>query len=258
MKYQYNLQIPNFTVDKIDIFDVSRQKGFKNPFPHGRGKHGFIYTVSGRICDVFAQGKEKKIYVGKGELIFIPKHCVYTGIYAEENTEIKIVQFDITSGQLPDYLKEPVKLDIPRAGELMDAFFEPIENNITNHPFYNMFCFYRLLWQVDECYSRIPAKYKKLQSALSEMNVNFQKNYPVSFYAGLCDMSEVSFRRLLREYTGLSPIEYRNDIRLEAARNKLQSGEYNVSETATLCGFTNLSFFIRLYKKKFGHTPKHE
>ena len=45
---------------------------------------------------------------------------------------------------------------------------------------------------------------------------------------------------------------------LNSARSKLQSGEYNVSEAASLCGFTNLSFFIRLYKKKFGHTPKQE
>jgi AraC-like DNA-binding protein len=38
----------------------------------------------------------------------------------------------------------------------------------------------------------------------------------------------------------------------------LQSGEYNVSEAAFESGFTNLSFFIRLYKKKYGHTPKQD
>jgi len=71
-------------------------------------------------------------------------------------------------------------------------------------------------------------------------------------------MSEVNFRRLFREYRNQSPIEYRNELRLQNAQIKLQSGEYNVSETAQLCGFSNLSFFIRLYKKKYGHTPKQE
>ena len=52
--------------------------------------------------------------------------------------------------------------------------------------------------------------------------------------------------------------DYRNDIRLTHARSKLQSGEYNVSEAAFDSGFSNLSFFIRLYKKKYGHTPKNE
>ena len=30
----------------------------------------------------------------------------------------------------------------------------------------------------------------------------------------LCDMSEVNFRRLFHKYTGKSPIQHRNDIRL--------------------------------------------
>ena len=71
-------------------------------------------------------------------------------------------------------------------------------------------------------------------------------------------MSEANFRRLFREFLGVSPIDYRNDIRLTHAKNKRQSGEYNVSEAAYKSGFTNLSFFIRLYKKKYGHTPKNE
>ena len=66
------------------------------------------------------------------------------------------------------------------------------------------------------------------------------------------------YNDIIAKYTGCSPIEYRNDLRLAGARGKLRSGEYNVSEAAELCGFTNLSFFIRLYKKKYGHTPKKE
>ena len=91
-----------------------------------------------------------------------------------------------------------------------------------------------------------------------EISENWQKNDSIAHYAELCDMSEVHFRRLFGEYMQMSPVEYRNSIRLANAKSKLQSGEYNVSETAELCGFSNLSFFIRLYKKKYGHTPKKE
>ena len=101
-------------------------------------------------------------------------------------------------------------------------------------------------------------KYKKLQPALTEMIECYNENKKVSYYAELCDMSEANFRRLFREYMGISPIDYRNDIRLIHAKNKLQSGEYNVSEAAYESGFSNLSFFIRLYKKKYGYTPKNE
>lgn len=258
MKYQYNLQEPNFTVENIDIQNVSRPKDFKHSFRSGRIKHGFIYTVSGRMCDVFHTGEKESIYVDAGELIFIPKNCIYTGIYLEDNTEIKIVQFDLADGEIPSYLASPVKIELPNAGELMEAFFQPTENHSSGHPFYYLSCLYKLLWQIDESYSKIPTKYKKLQSALSEIAEYWDKNETVGYYASLCDMSEVNFRRLFREYTGMSPIDYRNDLRLKNARAMLGSGEYNVSEAAEASGFSNLSFFIRLYKKKFGYTPKKE
>lgn len=258
MKYQYKLKEPNFTVENIDIQNVSRPKDYKHTFRNGRTKHGFIYTVSGKMQDVFQEKEHGDICTNAGELIFIPKGTVYTGIYLEENTEIKIIQFDLSGGVLPAYLSSPVKIDLPKASELVEAFFRPSENRTSGHPFYYLSCLYNLLWQIDESYSKIPAKFKNLQAALSEIAEHWHEPRSVAYYAKLCNMSEVNFRRLFKEYTGLSPIDYRNDIRLTNAKNKLQSGEYNVSEVAEQCGFSNLSFFIRLYKKKYGHTPKKE
>jgi len=258
MKYQYQLKEPQFRVENIDIQNVSRPKDYKHTFRNGRLKHGFIYTVSGKMRDVFQEKDRRDLCVSAGELIFIPKNTVYTGIYLEENTEIKIVQFDLSGGILPDYLSAPVKIDLPKAGELIEAFFRPSENRTSGHPFYYLSCLYDLLWQIDESNSKIPAKFKSLQAALSEVTEHWNESRSVADYAKLCNMSEVNFRRLFKEYTGLSPIDYRNDLRLSNARSKLQSGEFNVSEAAELCGFSNLSFFIRLYKKKYGHTPKKE
>ena len=210
------------------------------------------------MLDSFQSHNKIDLCANKGDLIFVPKGSVYTGMYTEDNTKIKIVQFDLVSGELPEYLSEPKKIDIPHAYELIDAFFQPVEDHVSHHAFYYLSCLYELLWKMDESCVKLPKKYRKLQPALSEISENWRKNEKVTYYADLCDMSEVNFRRLFKEYTGLSPINYRNDLRLTHARNKLQSGEYNVSEAAYESGFTNLSFFIRLYKKKYGHTPKNE
>ncbi len=258
MKFRYDLKDPLFRVGDIDIQNVSRPKNYKHTFRNGRDKHGFIYVVSGEMRYIFHANEKNDFYICTGDLIFVPKSTVYTGMYLSENTEIKVVQFDIVSGNLPDYLSAPVKIDLPRAGELIEAFFKPMEDHTTNHPFYYFSRLYELLWQIDESELRLPAKYKKLRAALSEITQNWNRNEPVKYYAELCNMSEVNFRRLFKEYTGRSPIDYRNDLRLSNARSKLQSGEYNVSEVAELCGFSNLSFFIRQYKMKYGYTPKKE
>lgn len=254
MRYENNLQAPNFTVKNIDILNVSRPKDYKYSHRKGRTKHGFVYTVRGMMRDSFFANGETHIDVKAGELVFIPQNCAYTGTYLEEDTEIKIVQFDLADGVLPEYLSYPHKIPLPEAEERINAFFRPGNN----HPFYYLSCLYRLLWQIDEAYSRPPSGYKKLQPALAEIAANYAQNRPINDYAALCGMSEVNFRRLFHKYTGRSPIQYRNDIRLENARIMLQSGQYNVSEAAEACGFSNLSFFIRLYKKKFGYTPKKE
>ena len=256
MKLQYYLQEPDFRVGNIDVQSVSRPKGYKHSFPNGREKHGFVYVVEGSMTDVFQSRNIPDLSVSKGDLVFIPKGSVYTGVYKEDDTNIKIIQFDLIYGELPKYLTAPTKIELPRAYELVEPFFQTAENHKTYHPFYYLSCLYELLWRIDENYARIPPKYKKLQPALIEMLEHWNENQKVSYYAELCGMSEPNFRRLFCEYMGDSPIDYRNDIRLLHARNKLQSGEYNVSEAAYESGFTNISFFIRLYKKKFGHTPK--
>ena len=245
-------------VGSIFTSTITRPKGHRHTFRNGRGKHGFIYTVSGQMRNVFSSGKKDDLCVKAGEVIFIPKDTVYTGIYQEENTENRIVQFDLLCGELPSYLSKPVKITIPNVSQLIEPFFEPMEKGLENHAFYHLSCLYQLLWRIEESELKIPAKYKKLRKALFEMRWHWNQNQPVSYYADLCDMSQVHFRRLFKEYTGLSPVNYRNGLRLEGARSKLQSGEYNISEVAELCGFSSISFFTRSYKKKYGYSPKKE
>ena len=258
MRQEQNLQQPTFAVENIDLVNVVRDKDYRHSFRSGRGKHGFVYMVRGSMTDIFSDEQIGEISLTKGELLFIPKGSKYVGVYTTDDTEIRIIQFDLTSGALPSYLSKPVKLELPYAKETLAALFSPHDTGTTCHCFYYLSCLYQLLWQIDVLYSDIPHKYNRLKSALHEMSERYFENQSVDYYANMCDMSEVNFRRLFKEYTGSAPIEYRNDLRLNSARAKLQSGEYNVSEAAESCGFTNLSFFIRLYKKKFGYTPKKE
>ena len=51
------------------------------------------------------------------------------------------------------------------------------------------------------------------------------------------------------EYTGKSPIEYRNDIRISMFEKLMESREFTVSEAAYLVGFNNMSFFYETYNK---------
>lgn len=258
MHNEYSLQPPHFTVGNIDVVNVVRGKNYRHSYRNGRRKHGFVYVVKGAMIDTFSDKTTDEISLKAGDLIFIPKGTEYTGTYTEDETEINIIQFDLVSGTLPSYLSKPLKLSFLRGNDSIQAFLLPHENTALRHPFYCMSCLCKLLWEIDRVYAKIPQQYNRLKEAFTELANRCFENRPISYYAELCNMSEPNFRRLFRACTGVSPIEYRNDLRLSCARAKLQSGEYNVTEAAESSGFTNLSFFIRLYKEKFGHTPKQE
>ncbi len=253
MKRIFRSATPAFSVGNIDIFSVCRAKDHRYFHKNGREKHGFLYVVHGKWHADFSSGVSMELSCG--DFAFVPAGCVYNGHYLENETEIRIVQFDLSFGELPNYLSAPVKIVLPEAKESIDAFFD-LSQNAEQGQFYHLFCMYRLLWQVDRLYSHLPMQYARIQKALVYIEEHLEENTPVAFYAKLCNMSEACLRRLFREYTGKSPIEYRNALRLEVARARLQSGEYNVSEAAESVGFSNLSFFIRLYKKQYNCTPK--
>ena len=62
-------------------------------------------------------------------------------------------------------------------------------------------------------------------------------------------MSESNFRKLFKEYTGKSLIEYRNLIRISEAKKMIESREFTVAEAAYTVGFNNMSFFYEVYNK---------
>lgn len=258
MKKEYSFKKPAFHVTDINIQQVRRDREYKYSFPNGRASYAFVYLSSGSMLYNFFGEGAQTIRINAPELLFIPKGTRYTATYLEDRTEIKIIQFDILHGDFSDFLPRTEKIQLPNAKDIIESFFKARTNSFSDRLFHYISLLYDLFWQIELVRSEIPKKYSRLKPALNSISLNPEENKKVSYYAEICNMSETNFRKLFCEYTGNSPIDYRNGIRLEKARAKLQSGEYNVSEVAESCGFTNLSFFIRLYKSKYGYTPKKE
>ena len=68
-------------------------------------------------------------------------------------------------------------------------------------------------------------------------------------------ISATQLRRQFQKWFGTSPREYLNRIRLEEARQLLESSELTAHEIAERIGFLSLSHFNRAYKAVFGMPP---
>jgi len=68
-------------------------------------------------------------------------------------------------------------------------------------------------------------------------------------------MSRNEFFRWFRQQFGISPLEYINRERIKLAKQLLGNENKTVTETAYQCGFTDVNYFVRLFKKSEGITP---
>ncbi|MCX7993416.1 MAG: helix-turn-helix transcriptional regulator [Fimbriimonadales bacterium] len=63
-------------------------------------------------------------------------------------------------------------------------------------------------------------------------------------------------QRLFRVAMGCSPSEYLTELRLRRAANLLVSTNLSVSEIALEVGYLSLSHFSRVFRERFGKTPR--
>ena len=61
--------------------------------------------------------------------------------------------------------------------------------------------------------------------------------------------------RELRKYSGITPTEFINRLRLDHAARLLCTSGHSILETALECGFENQGHFHRCFKTRFGTTP---
>jgi transcriptional regulator GlxA family with amidase domain len=78
---------------------------------------------------------------------------------------------------------------------------------------------------------------------------------PVGRMVERSDLSERTFKRRFRAATGFSPVEYVQTLRIEEAKQYLETTGLTTEEIGALVGYGDPAFFRRLFKRQSGITP---
>ncbi len=89
-----------------------------------------------------------------------------------------------------------------------------------------------------------------IQENITDSNFNVERLAEAVF------MSRSSLHRKIKALTELTPTDFLRLIRLKRAAELIQSGKYQVGEVCHLVGINSSSYFIKLFQKQFGMTPK--
>ncbi len=99
-------------------------------------------------------------------------------------------------------------------------------------------------------------KAEKIKGAVSLIKEQYMSDLTLNDLADTAGMSPKYFCRFFSEMTGKTPIEYLNSYRIERACELLLTDGRTVTDVCMHCGFNDLSYFVKTFKKYKGITPK--
>lgn len=103
---------------------------------------------------------------------------------------------------------------------------------------------------------RLPKSLEKMKRIVKYTEEHFSEPMSISDMAELTGYSEAHFMRFFKAYMGRTFTAWLNDYRLSMAARLLGLAQDSVLEIAQQSGFGNLSYFNRLFRKKYGMTPR--
>ncbi|MEK0314723.1 AraC family transcriptional regulator [Cohnella sp. 56] len=89
-----------------------------------------------------------------------------------------------------------------------------------------------------------------IQSNYANTNLSLQE------ISDLLKMSPAYVGRIFKKYESVSVADYINEVRLQNAVMLLEKNNWQVNEISDKVGFSSQSYFFKLFKKRFGTTPK--
>ena len=218
----------------------------------------YIYITEGSVC-FFLEGKE--LWAGPQDMVYLPRDTAYNSRW-KEDARFMVVDMllrnaegqDIRFGDAPCVLFN----DVHRVyGGLLAELAAKAEANGPFDWLERMSLALKLLCEMarDTTRTELDEKYRRIRPGIDYLENNYAEDFSIDDLAKICALSATSFRRLFFECKGMSPVEYRNSLRIRRATDLLKTGRYTVGDAAGQVGIGDINYFGKLFKRYTGLSP---
>lgn len=199
----------------------------------------------------------------------IPQDCDYECLVFDLRRFVN--HHGIISRQIEDILERRLILcqRVPQEAiglfETLDGIFAAMRNRQPGYELTVQGGLYQLLGIVvrDGLYHRPlggSRRRDKQQVSLKNVIRHIEENYfstiTLDDLVRAAGMNRKYFCQFFKEMTHKTPIEYLNHYRVEMAGEQLLASNQTVAEVAISCGFNDMSYFSRMFRRYMGVTPR--
>lgn len=266
-----------------DLFAAKQTSNGRTRFVMQNPRSTDAFLFFAKTTGVYYQPGEQPLYVPQGALLYLPKNSRYIsenspapGCRVQENIlfEFTLNKLDVKrdsnaknkfvcSSEPGERISFSDKLTIVGTQKseqykqliyaLLDIFKEnpsPLSIYSAAYNFFNTIS--------DNC--RIEetgcTDMSIIRKSIKELEEYSDKAKSIGEISKEYNVSIGHYERLFREYSGISPIEYRNTHRINVIKMFLQNTETTLDEIAKNMGYCDSGYLCRFFKNKTGMTPK--
>lgn len=230
-------------------------------------KGEFLMTIS-----------EEEFLAREGDIIFVKGGLLHGGIPKECLYECIVFNLDslMISSLAGERLLKKIRSDSilifnhfsscdTELSHITDRMFGQMKRRAEGHELFVIGAFYEFFGYIlehgyytttEDVSTKEGRRIEHLKKALEVIENSYSNCITLDSLARAAGMNSKYFCRYFREMTHRTPIDYLNYYRIEQACFKLATSNSSIAEIGMSCGFNDVSYFIKTFKKYKGMTPK--
>ncbi len=257
----------NFPYELYNI-DISHPR-YQMPF-HWHVDCEIIRVLSGEFALTL---NNTKLLLKQGDSVFVPSGLIHGGAPSECTYQCIVFSFEkMTQINMTRYTEYENALGqgdylapVFNENELVNKLFLAMEEQYVGYEFVVHGIILQLIGELiskkqqnginqttDNEYRRI----NKIKNVLRLIRKDYAKPLNLEMFAEVAGLNYQYLCKSFRRITGRTPIDYLNYYRIECAAELLQADELSVTDVALSCGFNDLSYFIKVFKRQKGMSPR--
>lgn len=207
------------------------------------------------------------IELNEGQFLLIPSGAVHSGIPINSHYECVVFdrRFLLNLLKGPSYPQIKQLFTTPRilpGTPELDRWFQALRNPQFGFEAEALSALYGLIarWLKDSPTSSVDLPRRKprliaFERAVLYLQEHFSEQISLKDIANAAELSENYFGEYFKNVTGETPIQYLNKYRIEKSAEALREDEKSITEIALECGFSDLSYFIKTFRRHYGTSP---